>query len=111
MNKDIFNKIKSIFSNKNKQTFRKRIFSPDQVWKNIKIAFLVSFALVIFFGVAIFVAVDRGFFSGEAKNIGTLVTEINKNQIEELTKILDQKKYNFEYFKTSESEVVDPYQN
>lgn len=111
MKKDIFNKIKSGFSNKNSNLFRKKVFSPDKAWRNIKIAFLVSFILVLAFGVFIFIAVDRGLFSGEVNNSSVLTTEINQNSIQELIKTLEQKKSNFEYFKTSESEVVDPYQN
>ncbi len=92
-------------------TFKKNRFSPNRAWKIIKVFFIFSFILIIAFGVGMFMAVDRGFLSKEDSAIDSFTTEINFSGIEKINEIIEKKNSNFEYFKSPNTEVVDPYQN
>jgi hypothetical protein len=111
MEKDFFKKINFSFIGKKKNTFKKKRFSPHHVWKRVKLAFAMSFILVIGFGIFMFIAVDRNLLSRGGDDSEILTAELNKNSINKLIEILDQKKANFEFFSVNESGVVDPYQN
>ena len=111
MEKNFFKKINFSHFGKNKNVFKKKIFSPNHVWRTIKVVFSLSFVLVIGFGVFMFMAVDRNFFSREWSDSEVLTAELNQNSIENLMGILEQKKATFEFFSVNDSGVVDPYQN
>lgn len=111
MEKNFFNKINLSFLGKKKAVFKKRRFSPHNVWKRIKVAFALSFILVVGFGVFMFIAVDRNLLLRGASDSQVFTAELNQNSIEKLIGILEQKKANFEFFSVNDSGVVDPYQN
>lgn len=92
-------------------TFKKNRFSPNRAWKIMKLCFFFAFVLIITFGVVMFIAVDRGFLSKHDSTVDSFTTEINFSGIEKINEIIEKKNSNFEYFKSPNTEVVDPYQN
>lgn len=103
--------LKSFFRKNKVVTFKKSRFSPNRAWKIMKIFFAITFFMIIAFGVVMFMAVDRGFLSKGDTSIDSFTTEINFSGIKKINEIIEKKNTNFEYFKSPNAEVVDPYQN
>lgn len=103
--------LKNIFSRNKTVTFKKVRFSPNRSWGLMKKFFSLIFILIVGFGIFMFIAVDRGFIRKDDQNIESFTTEINFSDIEKINKIIEKKNINFEYFKSPNIEVVDPYQN